>query len=244
MYVVFAFLLAACSGKGDLSDPTSNLSEAELYREAKAALDGQDFETAVDYYQKLGARFPFGSYAAQGQLDLVYAYYRFKEPESAIEEADRFIEFNPRVPEVAYAHYIKGLASYTHEYGWFDRTLRVDRAERDTTRLATAFDDFRTLVEQFPESRYAGDARERMVELRDTLARHELAVAEHYLGRKAWVAAANRAENVVSRFPNSPSVRRALGIMVQAYREIGLDVLAADSLRVLRASYPGHPDPG
>lgn len=244
MSVVFAFLLAACSGKGDLSDPTRNLSEAELYREAKAALDDEDFETAVDYYQKLGARFPFGSYAAQGQLDLVYAYYRFEEPESAIEEADRFIEFNPRHPEVAYAHYIKGLANHTHDYGWFDRFLRADRAERDTTRLAAAFGDFRTLVEQFPESRYAGDARERMIELRDTLARHELAVAEYYLGRKAWVAAANRAENVVSRFPSSPSVRRALGIMVQAYRAIGLHGLAADSLRVLRASYPGHPDPG
>ncbi len=241
--VVFALLLAACSGKGD-RDPTRNLSEAELYRQAKAALDDEDFETAIDYYGKLGARFPFGDYAAQGQLDLVYTYHVSGEPESAIEEADRFIEFNPRHPEVVYAHYIKGLSSYRQNYGWLDRTLRVDRAERDTTGLAAAFDSFRTLVEQFPESRYTADSRARMVDLRDTLARHELAVAEYYLGRKAWVAAANRAEQVVSRFPSSPSVRRALGIMVRAYREIGLDELAADSLRVLRASYPNHPDPG
>lgn len=241
--VVFALLLAACSGKGD-RDPTRNLSEAELYRQAKAALDDEDFEIATDYYGKLGARFPFGSYAAQGQLDLVYAYYKSGEPESAIEEAERFIEFNPRHPEVAYAHYIKGLVNYKRRHGWFDRVLRADRAERDTTGLTAAFDDFRALVERFPESRYTADSRERMVELRDTLARHELAVAEHYLRRKAWVAAANRAEYVVSRFPSSPSVRRALGIMVRAYREIGLDELAADSLRVLRASYPDHPDPG
>ena len=242
--VVFAFLLAACSGKGDLSDPTRNLSEAELYRQAKAALDDEDFETAIDYYGKLGARFPFGSYAAQGQLDLTYAYYQSREPESAIEEADRFIEFNPRHPEVAYAHYIKGVVNFNRRRGWFDRVLRADRAERDTTELAAAFGDFRILIEQFPESRYTPDSRERMVELRDTLARHELAVAEYYLGRRVWVAAANRAEYVVSRFPSSPSVRRALGIMVQAYREIGLGELAADSLRVLRANYPSSPDPG
>ena len=242
--VVFALLLAACSGKGDLSDPTRNLSEAELYRQARAALDDNDFETAIDYYGKLGARFPFGDYAQQGQLDLVYTYYQFKEPESALEEAERFIEFNPRHPEAAYAYYIKGMVNFNRRYGWFDRFLRTDRAERDMSEFAAAFGDFGTLVEQFPESRYTADSTERMVELRDTLARHELAVAEYYLGRKVWVAAANRAEYIVSRFPSSPSVRRALGIMVEAYRVMGLDGLAADSLRVLRANYPDHPDPG
>ena len=242
--VVFALLLTACSGNGDQGDPTRNLSEAELYRQARAALDDGDFETAIDYYGKLGARFPFGDYAGQGQLDLVYAYYKFSEPESALEEADRFIEFNPRHPEVAYAHYIKGLVNYNRRYGWFDRVLRADRAERDTSELAAAFGDFTTLVEQFPDSRYTADSRERMVELRDTLARHELRVAEYYLGRRVWVAAANRAEYVVSRFPSSPSVRRALAVMVRAYREMGLDDLAADSLRVLRTNYPDHPDPG
>ena len=244
MSVVFALLLAACAGNGDSSDPTRNLSEAELYREAREALDEGDFETAIDYYGKLGARFPFGDYAAQGQLDLVYAYYQFDEPESALEEAERFIEFNPRHPEVAYAHYIKGLVNYNRRYGWSDRVLRSDRAERDTSELAAAFGDFTTLVEQFPESRYAADSRARMVVLRDTLARHELEVAEYYLGRKVWVAAANRAQYVVRRFPSSPSVRRALEIMALSYREMGLDVLAADSLRVLRVNYPDRPGPG
>ena len=244
MSVVFALLLAACSGRGDLSDPTRNLSEAELYRQAKEALDEGDFETAIDYYGKLGARFPFGDYAEQGQLDLVYAYYKFKEPESAIEEAERFIEFNPRHPEVAYAHYVKGLVNYNRRYGWFDRVLRTDRAERDTSELGAAFDDFGILVEQFPDSRYAADSRERMIELRDTLARHELVVAKFYLGREAWVAAAKRAENVVSRFPSSSSVGPALEIMVRAYGEVGLDGLAADARRVLEANFPDRPGSG
>ena len=244
MSVVFAILLAACAGGGDSGDPTRNLSEAELYRQAKEALDEGDFETAIDYYGKLGARFPFGDYAEQGQLDLVYAYYRFKEPESAIEEAERFIEFNPRHPEVAYAHYIKGLVNYNRRYGWFDGWLRTDRAERDTSELAASFDAFGTLVEKFPDSRYTPDSRKRMIDLRDTLARHELAVAKFYVGREAWVAAAKRAENVVSGFPSSPSVAPALEIMVRAYGEIGLDGLAADARRVLEVNFPDRPGSG
>ena len=244
MSVVFAILLAACAGRGDSGDPTRNWSEAELYRQAKEALDEGDFETAIDYYGKLGARFPFGDYAEQGQLDLVYAYYRFKEPESALEEADRFIEFNPRHPEVAYAHYIKGLVNYNRRHGWFDQWLRTDRAERDTSELAASFDAFGTLVENFPDSRYAPDSRKRMIDLRDTLARHELAVAKFYVGREAWVAAAKRAENVVSRFPSSPSVAPALEIMVRAYEEMGLDGLAADARRVLVVNFPDRPGSG
>ena len=215
-----------------------------MYRQAKEALDEGDFETAIDYYGKLGARFPFGDYAEQGQLDLVYAYYQFKEPESAIEEADRFIEFNPRHPEVAYAHYIKGLVNYNRRYGWFDRWLRTDRAERDTSELAASFDAFGTLVEKFPDSRYTPDSRKRMIDLRDTLARHELAVAKFYVGREAWVAAAKRAENVVSRFPRSPSVAPALEIMARAYGEMGLDGLAADARRVLAVNFPDRPGSG
>lgn len=240
MSVVFAILLAACAGGGDSGDPTRNLSEAELYRQAKEALDEGDFETAIDYYGKLGARFPFGDYAERGQLDLVYAYYRFKEPESALEEADRFIEFNPRHPEVAYAHYIKGLVNYNRRYGWLDRWVRTDRAERDTSELTASFDAFGTLVESFPDSRYTTDSTKRMIELRDTLARHELAVAKFYVGREAWVAAAKRAENVVSRFPSSSSVAPALEIMVRAYKEMGLAGLAADARRVLDFNFPGR----
>ena len=242
--VVFAILLAACAGGGDPGDPTRNLSEAELYRQAREALDSGEFETAIDYYGKLGARFPFGEYAEQGQLDLVYAYYSFKEPESALEEAERFVEFNPRHPEVAYAYYIKGLANYNRRQGWFDRWIRIDRAERDTSELVASFDAFGTVVEKFPDSRYSADSRKRMIELRDTLARHELTVARHYAGREAWVAAARRAENIVSRFSLSASVAPALEIMVRAYGEMGLEALAADAQRVLDANFPNRPGAG
>ena len=215
-----------------------------MYRQAKAALADRDYEVAIDYYGKLSARFPFGNHAAQGQLDLMYAYYKAREPDSAIEEADRFIQFNPAHPGVPYAYYLKGLVNHNRRYGWWSRFVRADPSERDLTAVETAFASFRELLERFPESRYADDSRERMGEIREALARRELLVAEFYLGRKAWVAAANRARYVVSNFPGSGSVAPALAVQVRAYRAIGLDRLAEDSLRVLRANYPGYPEPG
>ena len=135
--------------------------------------------------------------------------------------------------------------NYNRRHGWFDQWLRTDRAERDTSELAASFDAFGTLVENFPDSRYAPDSRKRMIDLRDTLARHELAVAKFYVGREGpWVAAAKRAENVVSRFPSSPSVAPALEIMVRAYEEMGLDGLAADARRVLVVNFPDRPGSG
>ena len=239
-------MLGACTGGGDQSDPTRNWSEAELYRQAKEALDGGDYEVAIDYYGKLGARFPFGDRAAQARLDLVYAYYKYQEPESAIEEAERFIRFDPQHPNVDYAYYIKGLINYNRRYGWADRFIPTDRAERDLTEYEAAFNDFKVLAEKFPDSRYTADALGRMGELRNVLARHELAVAEYYLARKAWVAAANRAEYLVSNFPSSAYAGRALAIMASAYREAGLDGLATDVIRVLKQNYPSYPapDPG
>ena len=240
--VVFAFALSACSGLGP-SDPTRNWSEEELYRQAKTALDDRDYEVAIDYYGKLGARFPFGTRAAQGQLDLMYAYHKAREPDSATEEADRFIQFNPGHPGVPYAYYLKGLVKHDRRQGWWRRFVRSDPSERDLTGAESAFGSFKELLERFPESRYVDDSRERMGEIREALARRELRVAEFYLARSAWVAAANRARNVVSSFPGSASVAPALAIMVRAYRTIGLDDLAEDSLRVLRANYPGYPEP-
>ena len=236
--------LAACAGIGEPSDPTRNWSEAKLYQEARASLDDGDYEEAVDYYGKLGARFPFGTHAAQGQIDLMYAYFKSGDPDSAIEEADRFIRLEPDHPGVEYAYYIKGLTDYRRRYGWWLRFMRAERAERDLAYAEASFAAFKALLERFPDTRYGDDARERLHELREAFARRELMVAEFYAGRKAWVAAANRAEHLVHHFPSSASVVPALALMTRAYRSMGLDELADDSLRVLRANAPDHPEPG
>jgi len=232
-------ILSGCSlfGQKD-QDPTRKWSAQKLYREAKASAALGDYETAIDYYQKLETRYPFGPLAEQGQLELVYTYYKFDEPDSSIAAADRFIKLYPRHPNVDYAYYLKGLVNYNRNRGFLARIIPPDEHERDIGAALDAFKDFSELVGRFPDSKYAEDGRRRMLYLRNTVAKHELVVAQYYLRREAYVAAANRAKYVVEKFPTTPSVPRALVIMVKAYRALGLTSLAADALRVLKLNHP------
>lgn len=233
--------LSACglfSGKGD--DPTAGWSAQRLYEEARAALDSGNYQTAIDYYEKLDSRYPFGPYAQQGQLEIVYAYYKGDEPASAIAAADRFVRLHPRHPHVDYVYYIKGLTSFNQGRGLLSGILPVDDSQRDPGAARQAFDDFSELVRRFPDSEYAEDAAQRMVYLRNNLARYELHVANYYMRREAYVAAANRAKYVVENYQRTPSVSDALVLLVKAYREMGLYDLAADSLRVLELNFPAH----
>jgi outer membrane protein assembly factor BamD len=237
-----AWLIATLPGCGFFDtrevDLTRQWSAQKLYNEAKASAALGDYETAIDYYQKLETRYPFGPLAEQGQIELAYTYYKYDEPDSAIAAADRFIKLHPRHPSVDYAYYLKGLVNFNRNRGFMARLVPPKDHERDVGAALDAFRDFSELVERFPDSVYAPDARQRMLYLRNTVAEHELVVARYYMRRHAYVAAANRAKHVVESFPSTPSVPDALVIMVQAYRELGLDDLADDAIRVLRHNYP------
>lgn len=231
-------LLAGCAGTGD---PADKMTAAELYEKAKDALDSGAYETAIENYEKLEARYPYGPYAEQAQLEIAYAYYKFDEPESAIAAADRFIKLHPRHPHVDYAYYLKGLVNINRGRGLMGKLFNLDQAQRDIGPTRQAFRYFSELVRKFPDSRYAEDARKRMMKLRGVLAEHELVVAEFYMRRKAYVAAANRATRVIEDFPHTSSVRDALAVLTRAYRGMGLADLAADAYRVLALNYPEHP---
>ena len=223
-------LIAGCAGR---QDPTRDWSASQLYMEARAALDQGNFDQAVGYYESLEARFPFSRFAQQAQLEVAYAYYRADEPDMALAAADRFIQINPRHPYVDYAYYLKGLVNAKRHQGFVDRWFPRDPRERDPEPLRQAFEDFGNLVRNFPDSQYADDARQRMIYLRNMLAGHELYVAEFYMRRGAWLAAAQRGRTVLERYPKSDATLDALEIMVRAYRELELDDLAEDALRVL-----------
>ena len=228
-------LLSGCATTA--TDPTEGLSAAELYAKAKQHLDDGNYLRAIDYYETLESRYPFGDYATQAQLDVAYAYYRYGEPESALAAADRFIKLHPRHPAVDYAYYLKGLVNFGLKKSIMDKLYTRDLADYDKTIMQQSYDDFAILVKRFPDSAYTPDAIKRMVYLRNQLARAEIKVAEFYLQRHAPVAAANRARSVVERYQGSDSVRRALQIMVLAYRELKLDKLAQDAERVLKLNY-------
>jgi len=245
-------LLAACSGNQqsrqyDPSDPSSFRTQAdektasELYEEARTSMQRGNYTEAATRLENLQARYPFGAYFKQAQLDLISAYYEAKEMESAINAADRFIRLNPQDPNVAYALYMRGRANLERGNDFLTRTFGIDRRLRDPSPIRESMNDFQRLIDRFPDSDYAADASERQGALRNHLAHHEVHVANFYIRRGAFVAAANRAKIVVENYQGTPAVPDALGIMAQSYDRLEMHDLKEDVLSVIRENYPDHP---
>lgn len=235
------FFLHACATSPDSSDEGKNWPASRLYKAGKDALKSGDYETAVKQFETLESRYPFGRFTQQAQLDVIYAYYKYDEPDSSVAAANRFIKLYPRHPNVDYAYYMRGLANSTKGASTFDNVLSLDPAERDPRPAQDAFRYFSEVVQRFPDSRYAQDAAQHIIFLRNSLARHELHAANYYLRRGAFVAAANRAKYVIENFPRTSSVNDALALMIDAYEKIGLMDLAKDAFRVLAINNPQHP---
>ena len=238
---LLSLALAGCAGNDEQSDIASDTGEQQLYEQAQGHLRSSSFGLAVNSLQLLESRYPFGKYAEQAQLELIYAHYNGYEPEAAVEAADRFIRLHPQHPNVDYAYYMKGLAAYAGNEDILSRFLPTDEAERDTSQAKEAFAEFSQLVSRYPGSPYAADAKARMVHLRNLLARHEILVANYYLRRGAYMAAANRGRYVVENFQRTPAVADGLAVMSQGYILLSLDDLARDSISVLALNYPEHP---
>ena len=227
---------------GDDDELIADSGEQQMYREAQRHLKNENFSLAVRSLQGLESRYPFGQYAEQAQLELIYAHYSAYEFAAANEAADRFIRLHPRHPSVDYAYYMKGLAAYDIEPGFFSRFIPSDDTKRDVSHIQTAFAEFAQLLARFPDSAYAPDARQRMVHMRNMLARNEIHVANYYFRRGAYMAALNRGKYVVEHMQQTPSVADGLAIMGQAYLLLGLNDLAEDSIAVLCENYPDHPN--
>ena len=218
--------LSGCAGDGDENDLVADSGEEQIYNQAQGFLNSKNYDLAIRAFQALESRYPFGRYAEQAQLELIYAHYGAYEPEAAIEAADRFIRLHPQHPSVDYAYYMKGLATAGSSQDLLARFTPTDKTKRDTSYAKEAFAEFAQLVSRFPDSPYAPDARDRMVALRNLLARHEIHVANYYFRRGAYIAAVNRGRYVVENFPQSPAVADGLAVMVQGYLLLDLDELA------------------
>lgn len=240
--LVAALLLAGCSLLPEQIDETRGWSAQRLYSEAREAMSDGNYKTTLEYLDKIQARYPFGRYAQQAQLDTIYVQYKDGEPDAALAAADRFIKANPRHPYVDYAYYMKGLVNFERSNTLFDRLAPNDRSKTDTATARQSYNDFSELARKFPDSKYAEDARQRIQFLHNTLAAYEVNVADYYLRRGAYVAAVNRSKYVLETYARTPAVEDALGIMTQAYVKMGMPQLAADSLRVLERNYPQSPE--
>jgi len=217
----------------DGSTPGKYMPVEEMYKQAETELNDGNYDSAIKLYETLQSRYPYGRYAQQALLEVAYAYYRQGEPESAVSAADRFIKQYPNHPHIDYAYYVKGLANFNGEISFLRSAGGQDPTERDPRASQESFAAFRDLVTRFPNSKYTADSKLRMQYLVNALAKYELHVARYYLRRGAYIAAANRAKNVLIEYPQTPQTREALQILVQAYDAMGLPDLRDDAQRVL-----------
>ncbi len=236
--VIFALLVAACGLLPEEKDETAGWNAQKIYSEAKAAMGEGAYDRAIKLFEKLEARYPYGRYAQQAQLDIAYSYYKTQEPASAIAACDRFIKLHPNHPNVDYAYYLKGLVNFNEDLGLLGNLAHQDLTERDPKGARESFDTFKELVTRFPESKYAPDAELRMRYLVNALAAHEVHVARYYFNRGAYLAAANRAQMAVKTYPQTPAVEEALYILVKSYDALGMTELRNDADRVMHANYP------
>ena len=203
----------------------------------KYMLDGK-YANAVKIYEHLESTYPFGPHAQQTELNIIYAYYMNNNPGAAKAAAERYIHLYPQAKDVDYAYYMRALASLSEERTFAEKHLPIDLSQRDLANAHKSYDEFSELTTRFPQSRYLPDARQHMVYLRNMFAQNDVNVAEFYLERKAYVAAVNRAYNVVKNYQQSPQTADALEILVQAYKGLGLTTLSNNALQTLALNYP------
>ena len=230
--------LAGCGLFADRLDPRKDWTAAEYYKAAKEEFDNRNWNQAIKLYEALESKFPFGRFAQQAQLEVAYCYYKENETAQAVSAIDKFLKLHPNHPNVDYALYLKALVNFKEDLGPLAKLIAQDLADRDPKAARESFEGFKELVTRFPESRYAQDSIERMAYLVEALARHEIHVARYYLSRGAYLAAANRAQDAITRFPTSPSHKEALEIMVESYDRMGMTQLRDDARKVLVKNFP------
>lgn len=233
-----ATLFAGCGLLPEVKDETAGWSANKLYSEAKQAMSDASYEKAIQYFEKLESRYPYGRFAQQAQIDIAYAYWKSTETASALAACDRFIKLHPNHPNVDYVYYLRGLINFNEDLGLMGQISQQDMTERDPKGARDSFDSFRELVTRFPDSKYTPDAILRMKYLVNALASLEVHVARYYMKRNAYVAAVNRAQFALQTYPEAPATEEALFIMVKAYDEMGMHDLRDDAERVMRKNYP------
>ncbi|TAN48132.1 MAG: outer membrane protein assembly factor BamD [Methylococcaceae bacterium] len=239
LLILLSAVLPACSLFSDQKDTDqyAGWSADQFYTEAKKSLIEGNYQQAVTLYEKLESRYPFGKYSNQAQMDIAYAYYKNDEPDSAIAAADRFISLNPRNPHVDYAYYLRALTNYNRGISFMDRFLPTDTTQRDPTPAKEAQQQFHELISKFPGSPYSADARQRVVALRNNIAMYEANVAEYYLRRGAYVAAAKRCESIIRDYQRTPAVPVALKMLEDSYRHLELAELADAAAHIYAHNY-------
>ena len=242
-YILLIMTLSGCSSLGsifDEKDPTVGLTASQLYAQGKEFLDAADFNNAIKLFEILEARYPFGKYSTQAMLDISYAYYASNQKDEAIIEINRFIRLYPNHPNVSYAYYLRALSNFDKDANIISRFFGHDPSRYDVTDLKNSFNDFTTVVNRFPDSKYADDSINRLRYIKNQIARNELYIAKYYDKRSANIAAIERVKYMLENYGGTPSSEEGLVILVKNYNDLKLYDLAYDSARVLKKNFPDY----
>jgi outer membrane protein assembly factor BamD len=239
LLVVLGLALLAAGCRSHRGEDAKSGPEV-IYARAQKAIRNSNYSEAIKQLEALQSRFPFSEPARQSQLDLIYAYYKARQTDPAIDAADTFIRENPTNARVDYAYYMKGLVYFERQSNWLERKFNVDLSQRPPINARKSFEAFQQLLEKFPHSDYIGDSRQRMVFLRNRLADFELHVALYYMRRGAYVGAINRAKFCVENYDGAPAVKASMKVLVDAYRDLHMMDLAADAERVYADNFPAN----
>ena len=235
--LIITLFLSSCATQSGF-DKYQNESVEQIFKGADTDLFKNDYKDAIERYEAIQVLYPYGAYTQQTALNLLYVYYSDRQYDATIAAADRYIHLYPQGPYVDYAYYLKALSAYSRNIGFFERYLPVNIAPRQITAFQEAFTDFNELTVRFPDSFYAPDARQHMIAIRNLLAQHDLEIADYYFARKAYVAAAERGNEIINKYQNAPQVADALLIMLKSYRALDLKTEAEQTLTVLKLNYP------
>jgi outer membrane protein assembly factor BamD len=235
--ILSCLILAACSSNDKRPE---DLSEREFYEQAREAMEDNNFLIASERLQQLESRYPFGQYAEQAQLELIYTQHMMADMEGSLTSAERFIRLHPLHKQVDYAYYMRGLSVYELGFSFVERYTPSEQARRDPTPFRDAFNHFDELVRRYPDSQYNEDAQKRMVFLRDRLAQYEIGVGRFYMKRHAYLAAAQRGERVMLSYQGTSVVDDALALQVEAYDLLKQEFESGQALALLKLNYPEH----
>jgi outer membrane protein assembly factor BamD len=240
LLLVLALAMAGCKTFGKRGNELETLPVEALYQRGVTAIDAGNYGQATEVFSRLIGRFPFGAYSEQSQINLAYAQYKNYKNDDAYSTINRFIRTYPTHKNIDYAYYLRGLINFDRQTDFLSRMVGLDTTRRDQAFLNQSFEDLSELIKRYPQSRYAPDGRQRLIYLRDSMAKSEINIALFYLRKGAYVAAANRAKYVVETYPQTVQVGDGLAIMVDSYRALGQTQLADDAERVLKLNYPEH----
>ncbi len=244
LFIILPFLTLLLNGcfwqeEAKRESITKGWSPKTFFAQAKEEASSGSTDTAIALFEQLQAAYPGSKYALQSKLEIAYALYKSKDYNQAIDRLNNYIKLYPEHFSTPYAYYLRGVISQDKSRSFLDDYL-TDSAQRDVHSVRDAFNYYLALIDKFPKTEYAEEAKTHLVILRNILSRHELFVAIYYTKRGANIAAINRTKFVIEKYPNTPSVPAALHLMAYNYDVISANILAKDARRVLKNSYPSY----